>query len=125
VNQAAPSSPLVVLVVEDEPLIRMMAMDMVEDAGFIALGAADANQAIALLEARSDIRLVFTDIDLPGSLDGMRLAACVRDRWPPVEIIVTSGRPVPQGSILPDRGQFLPKPYAQGELVRMMQGLLH
>jgi CheY-like chemotaxis protein len=81
----------VVLVVEDEPLLRLMAVTMVENAGFAPIEAANADQAVRILESRTDIRIVFTDIDMPGSMDGMKLAACIRDRWPPVEIILTSG----------------------------------
>lgn len=102
----------VVLVVEDEPILRMMAVDMVEDAGFIALEAADADEAIRILEARDDIRILFTDIDMPpGSMDGIKLAAAVRDRWPPVEIIVTSGHVARAEANLPERGLFFAKPY--------------
>lgn len=100
-----------VLVVEDEPLQRMMAIDLVEDAGFEAIGAADAEEAVRILEARSDIRIVFTDIDMPGSIDGMMLAAAIRDRWPPIEIIVTSGHIREEEVVLPVRGVFFPKPY--------------
>jgi len=100
-----------VLVVEDEPLQRMMAIDLVEDAGFEAIGAADAEQAVRILEARSDIRIVFTDIDMPGSIDGMMLAAAIRDRWPPIEIIITSGHIREEEVVLPVRGVFFPKPY--------------
>ena len=100
-----------VLAVEDEPLQRMMAIDLVEDAGFEAIGAADAEEAVRILEARSDIRIVFTDIDMPGSIDGMMLAAAIRDRWPPIEIIITSGHIREEEVVLPVRGVFFPKPY--------------
>jgi len=100
-----------VLVVEDEPLVRMFAVAFVEDAGFDVLEAADANQAVAILETRTDIRIVFTDIDMPGSIDGMKLARAVRDRWPPIEIIIVSGQRRPVGSELPTRAVFFPKPY--------------
>ncbi len=100
-----------VLVVEDEPLQRMMAIDLVEDAGFEAIGAADAEEAVRILEARSDIRIVFTDIDMPGSIDGMMLAAAIRDRWPPIEIIITSGHIREEEVVIPVRGVFFPKPY--------------
>jgi two-component system, response regulator PdtaR len=81
-----------VLVVEDESLVRMNALAMVEEAGFEAIAASDADEAIRLLESRSDIRAVFTDIQMPGSMDGLRLARVVRDRWPPVALIITSGQ---------------------------------
>ena len=76
-----PDIPAVVLVVEDEMLLRMRAVDMVEDAGFTSVEAVDADQAIAILESRSDIALLFTDIQMPGSMDGLRLAHAVRKRW--------------------------------------------
>ena len=82
----------VVLVVEDECLIRLQAITMVEEAGYQVMEAANADDAIALLEARKDIRIVFTDIEMPGSMDGMKLARAIRDRWPPVELLITSSR---------------------------------
>ena len=82
-----------ILVVEDELPLRLMAVDVVETSGFEALSAATADEALSILEARADdVRLVFTDIHMPGSMDGLRLAHAVRDRWPPVELIITSGR---------------------------------
>jgi CheY-like chemotaxis protein len=87
------SSRQVVLIVEDEALVRMTAVDMIEEAGFEILEAANADEAtILLLEARRDITVVFTDIEVPGSMDGLRLAQAVRGRWPPIKIIATSGR---------------------------------
>lgn len=101
----------VVLVVEDEPVLLMMAVDLVEEAGFEAVEALNADAAIAILERRTDIRIVFTDIDMPGSMDGLRLAASIRGRWPPIEIIVTSGHHSARDIQLPSRGVFFPKPY--------------
>ena len=115
------ASAPVVLVVEDEPLLRIAAADLFEDAGFDVLEAANADEAIKLLELRDDIRLVFTDIQMPGSLDGLKLAACVRDRWPPIEIIVTSGRVDRQDVHLPARSVFVPKPYDREEVVAIAQ----
>lgn len=105
-----PSKGLV-LVVEDEPQVRMFAVDFVEDAGFDVVEAADANQAVAILEARTDIRIVFTDIDMPGGMDGMELARAVRDRWPPIGIIIVSGLKRSVDDDLPARAVFFPKPY--------------
>ena len=122
---AAHRSRPVVLVVEDEPLLRMHAVDLIEDAGLTALEARDADQAIEILEARDDIRIVFTDIDMPGSMDGLRLAAAVRNRWPPIEIIVTSGNVVPTQDLLPERGFFFGKPYSDTKLVETLRGLAH
>ena len=100
-----------ILVVEDEPFLRLLAVDIAEDAGFEALSAASADEALAILEVRVDVRLVFTDVQMPGSMDGLRLAHAVRDRWPPVELIVTSGRGHIPANDLPDRGRFFAKPY--------------
>lgn len=96
----------VILVVEDEPLLRLNAVDMVEDAGFEAVEAADATEAVAILEKRFDICIIFTDIDMPRGLDGVKLAALVRDRWPPIEIILTSGHIAPRQQDLPARSLF-------------------
>ncbi len=101
----------IVLVVEDEPLLRMMAVDLVEGAGFEAVEASDADEATRILETRTDIRIVFTDIDMPGSMDGLKLAASIRGRWPPIEIIVTSGQHAAQNVTLPTRCVFFSKPY--------------
>jgi len=114
---------MVVLVVEDEPVLRMMAIDMVEDAGFEAVEAADAIEAIGILEARPDIRLVFTDIDMPRGMDGIRLAAAIRDRWPPIKIILTSGKYSEDQAALPTPTSFFPKPYLKERVVAEMRRL--
>src|ERR1044071_1119629 len=111
-GRAAPAQRPVVLVVEDESLIRMNAMAMVEEAGFEAIAASDADEAIQILESRSDIRAVFTDVHMPGSMDGIRLARVIRSRWPPVALIVTSGQTTVLENDLPTGGRFLRKPYA-------------
>src|SRR6202048_3863791 len=87
-----PVVPAVVLVVEDEMLLRMRAVDMVEDAGYTSLEAVDADAAFAILESRSDIALLFTDIQMPGTMDGLKLAHAVHARWPPIKIILVSGQ---------------------------------
>ena len=101
----------VVLIVEDEPLVRVGACNMIEDAGFEVIEAASADEAIRILESRSDIRVVFTDVHMPGTMDGLRLAHAVRGRWPPIKIIVTSGREVLTQHDLPEGGRFFAKPY--------------
>ena len=113
----------IVLVVEDEPILRMLAVDIVEEAGFEAVEASDANEAVAILEARHDIRLVFTDVDMPGGMDGLKLAAAIRNRWPPIEVIVTSGKPMPKGVALPARVIFVPKPFDLPHLTSALQTL--
>jgi CheY-like chemotaxis protein len=105
-------SKTIVLVVEDEPIQRLMAVTVVEDAGFESIEAGNAAEAICILESRNDIRIVFTDIDMPGSVDGTKLAACIRDRWPPVQIVVTSGYLAGKDVALPARSLFFPKPYS-------------
>jgi CheY-like chemotaxis protein len=111
------SAKPVVLVVEDEPLLRMAAVDMIEAAGFEVVEAADATQAVEILEGRLDITIVFTDIDMPRGMDGMKLAALVRDRWPPIHIIITSGHMTPPTSHLPANSVFFPKPYREMDVV--------
>ena len=110
-----------VLVVEDEFFSRLHAVDLVEAAGYRAIEASNADEAIAILEARKDIRIVFTDIDMPGSMDGLKLARAIRDRWPPIELILTSGHfDVPESDI-PERGLFFSKPYRDQEIVSALQ----
>ena len=99
-----------ILVVEDEALISLLISEELESAGYTVLTAGNADQAIALLEMH-DIRFIFTDIDMPGSMDGLKLAAAVRHRWPPIEIIITTGKNKPQPDQMPVGSVFLPKPY--------------
>jgi CheY-like chemotaxis protein len=103
----------VILIVEDETLIRWGAVKMAEEAGYEVLDAAGADEAIQILESRNDISLIFTDIHMPGSMDGLNLARAVRNRWPPIKIIVTSGHEIPTKSDLPAGALFLPKPYSE------------
>ncbi|KQV32871.1 response regulator [Rhizobium sp. Root1204] len=107
----AQQEKIIVLVVEDDPMQRMMAVDIVEEAGFTAIEAANADEAVLILEMRDDIRIMFTDIDMPGTMDGLLLASVVRDRWPPIEIIITSGKEGGSELQLPERSVFFPKPY--------------
>jgi two-component system, response regulator PdtaR len=114
-------SPICVLVVEDELFSRLHAVDLVEDAGYTAIEASNADEAIAILEARKDIRIVLTDIDMPGSMDGLKLAHAIRKRWPPIELILTSGHFHITDDDMPERGQFFPKPYRDQEIVSALQ----
>ncbi len=109
-----------VLVVEDEPLLMLLAIELVEDAGFEAIEARNADEAILLLEEQPDIRILLTDIDMPGSMDGLRLARAVRDRWPPVDIIIVSGKRKPSGAEMPVRSAFFEKPYDPAKLTKTM-----
>ena len=117
------SSP-VVLIVEDEPVLRMLAVEVVEEAGFIAIEARDADEAVILLESRTDIALLFTDINMPGGMDGLKLAHAVRDRWPPIKILVVSGKQRLQPSELPSNSCFLGKPYQVTALVEELRSLV-
>ena len=123
-DRAVPGRKPVVLVVEDENLIRLSALDMVEEAGFEAIAASDADEAIRILESRNDIRAVFTDVHMPGSMDGLRLARVVRNRWPPVALIVTSGRRSVLETDLPPGGRFLDKPYEPAQIGAALRELI-
>jgi CheY-like chemotaxis protein len=112
---------VVVLVVEDEPFMRMHAVSIVEDAGFEALEAGNADQAIAILEKRADVRIVFSDIEMPGCMDGVKLARAIRNRWPPIELVLTSGRFQLRDSDIPERGRFFAKPYDADEIVKTLR----
>ncbi len=107
--------------VEDEPLLLFFTIELVKEAGYEAVSAANADEAILILESRADITVVITDIEMPGSMDGLKLAAAIRDRWPPVELIVISARSQPPSKDLPERSLFFSKPYNIGHL----QNALH
>jgi CheY-like chemotaxis protein len=113
----------VILIVEDELLIRLNAVEMIEEA-FEVVEAASADEAIAILEGRLDIAVVFTDIQMPGSMDGMKLAAAVRHRWPPIKIVATSGQVKLGPGDLPEGGRFLPKPYSPAEITKILREVI-
>ena len=112
-----------VLIVEDEPLIRMGTVYLIEDAGFGVYEAGSADAAIALLELHKEIRLIFTDVDMPGSMDGLKLAHYVRGRWPPVKIIITSGHVKVTEESLPAGALFMPKPYDPADITHKVREL--
>jgi two-component system, response regulator PdtaR len=114
----------VILVVEDDPIIRMGALQFVIYAGFEPLEAENADEAIRILEARSDIHLVFTDVGMPGTMDGIKLAHHIRQRWPLVKLIVASGKAILDESHLPAGARFFPKPYSDSTIVGAMMGML-
>jgi CheY-like chemotaxis protein len=118
------SEKTVILVVEDEAIIRMGAVQMLEDAGFEVVEASNAHDAVGILENRNDVRAVFTDINMPGSLDGLRLARIIRDRWPPIHLLVTSGLLSPNDNDLPPGGRFIRKPYDPAQVIAMIRDLL-
>ena len=119
-----PCIPAVVLVVEDEMMLRMRAIDIVEDAGYTPLEAMDAAEAVAILESRSDVVLMCTDIQMPGEMDGMGLAHVVHERWPTIEIIVVSGQLKLSNLDLPPRSRFFSKPLDAREVIAGMRGMI-
>ena len=116
--------PAVILVVEDEMLLRMRAVDMVEDAGYSSVEAVDADEAVAILESRSDIALVMTDIQMPGSMDGLKLAYTVHERWPPIRIILVSGQLKLSTAEIPADSRFFGKPLEAAEMIAQMQKMI-
>jgi two-component system, response regulator PdtaR len=112
-----------VLIVEDEFLIRMDAVDMIRSAGFDVLEAENADEAIDILEDRLDVTVVFTDIQMPGSMDGLKLAAAIRGRWPPIKIVATSGFAEVTEDDLPSGSRFIPKPYSAREITGALREL--
>lgn len=114
-SQMLPPSP--VLVVEDEGFVRMMAVDMLEEAGFTVVEAGSADEAWTILQSRDDIGVLFTDIDMPGSMDGFVLAGLVAEHWPHIRLVITSGRCRPSAEDVPDHGRFVPKPYHSADVL--------
>ena len=114
-----------VLVVEDDPLLLMDALDLVEEAGLLAYGARNATEAIVMMEQHEDIRVLFTDVQMPGSMDGIQLSAAVHSRWPDTEVMVTSGRIQPRAHDLPPNVRFLAKPYPAYKLTDAALRLIH
>jgi len=113
-----------VLIVEDEPLIRMGAVSLIEDAGFKVYEAGCADEAIQILELHDEIRLIFTDVHMLGSMDGLKLAHYVRGRWPPVKIIVTSGKIKVPGEELPAGALFVGKPYLPEHITHKVREMM-
>jgi len=114
----------VVLIVEDEALVRMNAVEAIDCAGFDVVEAADADEAIAILEQRNDVCLIFTDVHMPGSIDGLKLAHFVKDRWPPIKIIATSGNATITDSDLPQGSRFMAKPYVLAQVTSAIDHLI-
>jgi two-component sensor histidine kinase len=119
-----PAVPPSVLVVEDEMLLRMRAVDMVEDAGFTPIEAVNADDALAILESRSDIEMLFTDIQMPGSMDGLKLAYAVHERWPLIKIILVSGQLKLTDNDKPADSRFFGKPLDVKQMIAVMQDMI-
>jgi two-component sensor histidine kinase len=121
---ALPPSTPVVLVVEDEMVLRMRAVDIVEDAGFVPIEAVSADEAIKVLESRDDISLLFTDIQMPGSMDGLKLAHATHARWPHIKIILVSGQIAVTDADKPDDSKFFPKPLEIQQMILELQEMV-
>jgi two-component sensor histidine kinase/ActR/RegA family two-component response regulator len=113
-----------VLVVEDEMVLRMRAVDIVEDAGFTAVQAVNADEALSILESRSDIALLFSDIQMPGSMDGLKLAHAVHDRWPSIKIILVSGQIKLSDADKPVDSRFFGKPLEVKQMIAELQDMV-
>lgn len=112
-----------VLIVEDEPLVRAMAADIFIDAGYRVFEAGHAADALTLLEDRDDIGGVFTDIEMPGEMNGLALAATIQGRWPAIAVLITSGRLRPGDHMMPEGADFIPKPYLPDDVVERMEAI--
>ena len=119
-----PASPPVVLVVEDEMVLRMRAVDIVEDAGFVPVEAISADQALKILESRDDISLLFTDIQMPGTMDGLKLAHATHTRWPHIKIILVSGQIAVTDEDKPEDSKFFPKPLEIQQMILEIQEMV-
>jgi two-component system, response regulator PdtaR len=111
--------------VEDEELLRLHAADLLEEHGFRVIEARNAAAALKVLETRDDVRLLFTDIQMPGTLDGMDLARQVHQRWPQVLLVITSGQKKAAEAEIPDHGRFVAKPYRAAELLDQVDDMIH
>jgi CheY-like chemotaxis protein len=110
------NSACLVLVVEDEPILRQLGVFELEDAGYDVVEAATADEALKIMNSDKAVALIFTDVNMPGAIDGLELARQCHRRWPTVKLIVTSGAGRVQPADLPDGGRFLPKPYLLSDL---------
>jgi CheY-like chemotaxis protein len=120
----ADRSAPVILIVEDDPLLRMLAVEFVKDAGFETLEAGDADQAIAILETCGEVAVLFTDVDMPGSMNGLKLARLASERWPAMDILVASGHVRLRQSELPPDGRFLGKPYSTAAMIAELHAFI-
>ena len=113
-----------VLIVEDDFFIRTDTVEMATQEGFVVFEAANADEAIAILEAHPEIGLVFTDIEMPGTMDGLKLVEYVRHRWPPIKLILASGKVSLDKAALPEGGLFFSKPYEHSQVWAAMRRML-
>jgi DNA-binding response OmpR family regulator len=114
----------VVLLVEDEPLLRFFASDVLEEAGFDVIETGNADEALIWLDVRNDVRVIVTDIQMPGRMNGLDLAALVHHRWPGILILIVSGEVRPTTAELPEGGRFVAKPYEGSAVVHHLREML-
>jgi CheY-like chemotaxis protein len=114
----------VVLIVEDEPFVRLTGADLLAEAGFEVLEAGNGDEALRILEATPQVRVVFSDVEMPGSLDGLGLARNICQRWPGIGIVLTSGHRI-RAEMIPCDGRFLEKPYDGQALVRQIEEIVN
>lgn len=114
-----------ILVVEDDVLIRMLGTDILEEAGFEVLEASNADEAVEMLGKHPDVRLLFSDVEMPGSMDGVDLARLVHERWPAVRLLLTSGHYRLRDAAVPDDGRFIHKPWTPETLIGKVRALLN
>lgn len=120
-GQSQPITRLPVLIIEDEPVLRIEVIDMVERAGFEAVESTSVEDAIHTLEERLDIRIVYIDLDMPRGVKGIEIAAAIRDRWPPIDIILTAANFAKADLDLPARAEFYSKPIQHRDVVAAMR----
>ncbi|MDY0885778.1 response regulator [Dongia soli] len=111
-----------VLVVEDELLVRIGVRDLIDDCGYEPIEAAHAAEALSILERDTEIKIVIADIAIPCPIGGLTLAKTIRSKWPPIDLIITSGKIEPTADDLPARAKFLPKPFTAGDLSAVLHG---
>lgn len=123
-GQSQPYTRIPVLIIEDEPVLRIDAIDMVERAGFEPVEAMSVNDAIRILERRTDIRIVYMDLDMPRGIRGIEIAAAIRNRWPPIEIVLTAAGFAAADLDLPVRSEFFTKPVHRREIIAAMHRMV-
>jgi DNA-binding NtrC family response regulator len=119
-----PPEPIAVLVVEDEVLLRMITVDAFADEGFEVFDAENATAALEILARHEKINALFTDVDMPGGMDGLKLAAVVKERWPQVQVLVTSGHHAVDADNLPPDARFTRKPYTPEAIIQTVKEML-
>jgi CheY-like chemotaxis protein len=112
-----------ILVVDDEVIVRIDLVDTIQEAGFATFEANNADEAIQLMEEHSEIQVLFTDIDVPGTMDGLKLSHYIRDRWPPVRIVITSGHVMATPDQMPAEAVFIAKPHQPADLDRLFRAI--